>query len=63
MTCRRTWDAEARQRAVTEIDATMGERLRRFNQEACDVARRHPELIGLVAADPWALDAREDSFT
>jgi uncharacterized protein len=50
-------DEVVRQRAIVEIDATMGERLTRSNREFCDTVRSHPELIPVVAADPWALDA------
>jgi hypothetical protein len=49
-------DAE-RVRAVAEIDASMGERLRAFNRWACDVARAHPEITPYVAVDPSALSA------
>lgn len=52
-------EEDARQRAVEEIDATMGERLRQSNRLACDLARQHPELIAFAAADPWALDSRQ----
>lgn len=51
-----TLDPVARERAIVEIDATMGDRLKQSNHVACDLARRHPELIAFVSADPWALD-------
>jgi predicted TIM-barrel fold metal-dependent hydrolase len=51
-----TLDHAARERAIAGIDATMGERLKQSNYIACDLARRHPELIAFVSADPWALD-------
>ena len=51
-----TLDQVGRQRAIAEIDATMGDRLKQSNYAACDLARRHPELIAFVSADPWALD-------
>jgi predicted TIM-barrel fold metal-dependent hydrolase len=50
-------DEAARQKATAEIDATMGERLVRSNREFCAALSGHPELIPIVAADPWALDA------
>jgi hypothetical protein len=52
-------DEAARCRAIAEIDATMGERLTRSNRQFCDSVRDHPELIPVVAADPWALDEKE----
>jgi len=52
-------DGAARTRALAEIEATMGDRLRQSNRLVCDMARRHPELLAFVAADPWALDGAE----
>ena len=52
-------DEIARHRAIAEIDATMGDRLKRSNRQFCDSVRDHPELIPVVAADPWALDSEE----
>jgi uncharacterized protein len=52
-------DEPARQRAIAEIEATMGDRLKSSNRRFCDTAGRHPELIPLVAADPWALESAE----
>jgi uncharacterized protein len=52
-------DESARHRAIAEIDATMGERLKRSNCQFCDSMQGHPELIPVVAADPWALDSAE----
>jgi predicted TIM-barrel fold metal-dependent hydrolase len=54
-----TLDQDGRRRAIAEIDASMGERLKQSNHVVCDLARRHSELIAFVSADPWALDARE----
>ena len=54
-----TLDQDGRLRAIAEIDASMGERLKQSNHVVCDLARRHSELIAFVSADPWALDARE----
>jgi uncharacterized protein len=54
-----TLDQDGRERAIADIDASMGERLKQSNHVVCDLARRHPELIAFVSADPWALDARE----
>jgi uncharacterized protein len=54
-----TLDETARARAIADIDATMGERMKRSNREFCDRVRGHPELVPVVAADPWALDATE----
>jgi uncharacterized protein len=51
-----TLDEARKQRAIAELDATMGDRLKQSNYVACDMARRHPELIAFVSADPWALD-------
>jgi predicted TIM-barrel fold metal-dependent hydrolase len=44
-----------RARAVAEVDAIMGDRLRAFNQWACGVARAHPEITPYVAVDPGIL--------
>ena len=55
----RDLDEPTRQDALAEIEATMGDRLRRSNRLVCDMAKRHPELIAFVAADPWALDSTE----
>lgn len=52
-------DEPAREQALGEIEATMGERLKRSNRDVCELARRHRELIPFVAADPWALASRE----
>ncbi len=49
----------ARERAAAEIDATMGERLRQSNLDACRMAKEHSQLIAFVAADPWALPSVE----
>jgi predicted TIM-barrel fold metal-dependent hydrolase len=54
-----TLNQDGRVRAIAEIDASMGERLKQSNHVVCDLARRHSELIAFVSADPWALDARE----
>lgn len=54
-----TLDQDGRGRAIADIDASMGERLKQSNHVVCDLARRHSELIAFVSADPWALDARE----
>ncbi|MGH2405637.1 MAG: amidohydrolase family protein [bacterium] len=44
-----------RARAISEIDTTMGDRLRAFNRWACEVARSHPDITPYVAMDPWAM--------
>jgi predicted TIM-barrel fold metal-dependent hydrolase len=54
-------DDAARRRATAEIDATMGDRLKRSNRQFCETMRGHLELIPVVAADPWALDGAEGS--
>jgi predicted TIM-barrel fold metal-dependent hydrolase len=54
-----TLDQDGQVRAIAEIDASMGERLKQSNHVVCDLARRHSELIAFVSADPWALDPRE----
>jgi predicted TIM-barrel fold metal-dependent hydrolase len=44
-----------RARALAEIDATMGDRLRAFNRWACAVGAKHPQITPFVAMDPAAL--------
>ena len=44
-----------RARALAEVDATMGDRLRAFNRWACEVARRHTTITPYVAMDPGVL--------
>ncbi len=46
---------EPRRKAIAEIDARLGEEMRRFNLWACGVGRQHPELAIFVAADPTLL--------
>jgi uncharacterized protein len=48
-------DGEDRERAVAEIDATLGERYRQFNRWLCDALAPFPQLTPFVAADPWVL--------
>jgi predicted TIM-barrel fold metal-dependent hydrolase len=50
---------DSRTRAVEEIEATMGERLRAFNRWACDIAAEHPAITPYVAVDPWVLEPQE----
>ncbi len=47
-----------RERAIAEIDATMGERLKGFNRWACDLVVGKP-ITPFVAVDPWALSPQE----
>jgi predicted TIM-barrel fold metal-dependent hydrolase len=49
-----------RAKAIAEIDATMGDRLRAFNLWACRVARTHPEITPYVAVDPSALSPEDN---
>jgi uncharacterized protein len=44
-----------RARALAEVDATLGDRLRAFNRWACGVAREHREITPYVAVDPGIL--------
>jgi hypothetical protein len=44
-----------RNRALAEIEAGMGDRMRAFNRWACAVAAKHPQITPFVAVDPAAL--------
>ena len=50
---------EDRKRAIAEIDATMGDRLKKSNLGICDQLKDLPNLTPFVAADPWALSPAE----
>ena len=50
-----------RQRALTEIDASMPERLRAFNRWACDVVGRSGRILPFVALDPSAQSPEENA--
>jgi uncharacterized protein len=48
-------EGEDRERAIAEIDATLGERYREFNGWLCEALAPFPQLTPFVAADPWVL--------
>ncbi len=50
-----------REKAIAEIDAGMGDRLREFNLWICGVAREHPQLIPFVSVDPWLMTPQESA--
>ena len=52
-------DEAQKEQALVGIDATMGERLQKFNGWLCDEAEAHSELVPFIAIDPWALSADE----
>jgi predicted TIM-barrel fold metal-dependent hydrolase len=53
--------AAERKRALAEVDATMPERLRRFNRWACDAARTSGRILPFIAVDPWAMSPEENA--
>jgi predicted TIM-barrel fold metal-dependent hydrolase len=52
-------DEDQKQKAIREIDATMGERLKSSNVWCCDVAEKYPQLVPFIATDPWELGVEE----
>lgn len=50
---------EDRKRAIADIEATMGERIRKSNQWVVDLCKEQPKLTAFVSADPWALSPDE----
>ena len=53
-------DPDARRAAVAEIEATMPDRLRRFNRWLLDALADVPQITPFVAVDPWALSPEEN---
>jgi predicted TIM-barrel fold metal-dependent hydrolase len=49
-----------RARALAEVNATMGDRLRAFNRWACAVAAAHSEITPFVAVDPEILSTEDN---
>jgi predicted TIM-barrel fold metal-dependent hydrolase len=49
------FEGEERERAVAEIDATLGKRYRESNRWLCDALAPFPQFTPFVAADPWVL--------
>ena len=51
-------DGEGREKAIREIDGSMGERLKESNAWVCGVGRTHPQIVPFIAVDPEALSVQ-----
>lgn len=52
-------DETARERAIAEIDADVGTRLKESNFWFCEMARSYPVMAPYVSIDPWVLGPEE----
>ena len=52
-------DQDQRERAIEEIDSSMGDRLKEFNLWGCNLTEGNPQLVPYISIDPGAISVEE----